>query len=714
LIVAARGSEDLQILANVAQSVDFDFDKAWPSLDEATERLEFLRSLKHDRGFSKENRKKLIDAINSLHAILLAPSPILNNTPDLFKPEFKDRLLALTGQYIQFSVDAAPRKYDAEKEGFLLMVEDKLIKPIRGQPSLWGHHSLQITRYISEWDAALTTTRVAMSRADIPSAPVIGPAVAWTGNRSIVQPAPTHTAIQSHPNEAQRFNSVAPRVNYQFPQQGIREDMRFMPPAGNNVSNRQSDTTQLQEISGFPQSGQDQSVRLYPLATHRPTPIHPGSRPLNSQGGAWEKPSQPVQPVFPPNISQNVENGPPRQAPPDPRPEISRHPAYLPEMTKIYGEIPPPIKTEIESDDEFMEGFSSTPPKRPLSVDPDDPFSPKRQRTETGVHFMESDRDFKDRLDGLSKKRSIRRSLSRQEMYHEIAKEHDNDNRFLAENTPRGQENETAPTPILTNEDEVIILPRRAPIQRSKSRADEELEEELTPAIREMMTPIPREGSPDRDLWKLRPASVSTAAVSPTVQKPLPSHIRQPNAPIQMQLTFLPPGNNALGAKSPEFTEHAPKDVRLRFEHSPSAETVGLPTEKRREMLPMPKSANEMPGLMAIHDRMNKLRPIQQRDFYLLKRMELIANGSEWTKRARDGMIRLGRYFYLGPEEIDEASEYLHYLTGHEVIRPKTMIRLTCRPRNGEQPGENNHAWPDHTMVFLNGKSLITSMVQQI
>jgi hypothetical protein len=182
-----------------------------------------------------------------------------------------------------------------------------------------------------------------------------------------------------------------------------------------------------------------------------------------------------------------------------------------------------------------------------------------------------------------------------------------------------------------------------------------------------------------------------------------------------MQVALLPPGGNALGARSPElFVEtrsptSEPKVFTL--EHSPPVDSVEVKLCVKREMLPMPSSAAEMPGVMAIHERNNEARPVEARDFYVHKRTIIIAKGNEWAKPCKDGTIRLGRYFSLSQEEVEETKEYLRYIAGYEANRPKTMIRLTCRPRNGEASGQSKHAWPDSTMVFLNGKCLLTTLV---
>ena len=148
-----------------------------------------------------------------------------------------------------------------------------------------------------------------------------------------------------------------------------------------------------------------------------------------------------------------------------------------------------------------------------------------------------------------------------------------------------------------------------------------------------------------------------------------------------------------------------------RVEHSQPPESFNTKPHIRRQILPIPTSATEMPGIMSIHDRINRDRHVEAREFYVHKRTVTIAKGNEWSKPCRDGTIRLGRYFSLTQEEVDETKEYLRFITGHETLRPKTMIRLTCRPRNGEALGRKNHGWPENTMVFLNGKCLLTSTV---
>jgi hypothetical protein len=175
----------------------------------------------------------------------------------------------------------------------------------------------------------------------------------------------------------------------------------------------------------------------------------------------------------------------------------------------------------------------------------------------------------------------------------------------------------------------------------------------------------------------------------------------------------LPPGGNALGAQSPEYSgDQSVLDFPLpRLEHSVPAESVEMRSSAQRQMFPLPTKSMEMPALMTLHDRFNHSRPVEDQDFYIHKRSVAIAMGNERTKPCKDGTIRLGRYFSLTLEEIEEMKEYLRFLCGHEATRPKTMIRLTCRPRNGELPGQCNHAWPDNTMVFLNGKCLLTTLV---
>jgi hypothetical protein len=130
-------------------------------------------------------------------------------------------------------------------------------------------------------------------------------------------------------------------------------------------------------------------------------------------------------------------------------------------------------------------------------------------------------------------------------------------------------------------------------------------------------------------------------------------------------------------------------------------------------LLPLPTNASDMPRIMNLHDQYNNSRQVQAREFYIHKRTATVAKGSEWTRTGRDGTIRLARYFSLTQEEVDEAKEYVRFITGHESIRPKSMIRLTCRQRNGVPNVQSPHAWPDNAMVFLNGKCLPTTRVSQ-
>jgi hypothetical protein len=399
---------------------------------------------------------------------------------------------------------------------------------------------------------------------------------------------------------------------------------------------------------------------------------------------------------------------------------IHRHPAYSPEMCEVHGDIPVPVKIEVEErgDEHNSPFFLQSPPKRPISVGSNEELVLKRKKTENGMQRVALEKSQNSIPKPLAHKDPMERPLSREEMrYLEVAKEHEEDARFLdneAKVLDDHDHDHIPATPILIDND--MPLPRR-PLRRSMSRSDIAVVEDLTPAIRELMSPAPRESSPDRGRWgALSPIPQPQESIQ--VRHNVPSHIRPIGSVSRAQVQFLPPGANALGAKSPElFIEEHPLGKDLpppRLEHTPPADSYDMKPVIQRQMLPIPTSASDMPGVMTIHDRLNNTRHVEGRDFYIHKRTVAIAKGSEWANPCRDGTIRLGRYFSLTQEEVEETKEYLRFMAGHETTRPKTMIRLTCRPRNGEPSGQNSHAWPENTMVFLNGKSLLTTMVFNI
>jgi hypothetical protein len=398
---------------------------------------------------------------------------------------------------------------------------------------------------------------------------------------------------------------------------------------------------------------------------------------------------------------------------------IPRHPAYSPEMAEIHGTPLPVVKIEDEDydsdDDDDDLVLSSSPMKRPISVNSNDNVNLKRKRTENGVQHVQATPSDGNNLN--TDDTEIPRPLSRQEiMYQAVAKEHEEDARFLADNAEPEldqYENEMASTPVLN--DTAAPVPRRG-LRRSMSRSDIAVVEDLTPAIREMMSPAPRESSPDRERW--RTSSPPLRQTSVVRREGAPSHIRsiggQPRSQLAVMPPVLPPGGNALGASSPEYSGELPAGINFsvpRLEHSPAVEDFEFRAPLQRQILPLPTSSTEMPALMAMHDRYNRSRHVETQEFYIHKRTVAIAKGNESTKTCKDGTIRLGRYFSLTQEEIEETKEYMRFLCAHEASRPKTMIRLTCRPLNGEPSSQSDHAWPDNTMVFLNGKCLLTTMV---
>ena len=380
------------------------------------------------------------------------------------------------------------------------------------------------------------------------------------------------------------------------------------------------------------------------------------------------------------------------------------------------------VKMEEVGDNEYDRDADITDdiPKRPLSVGSNEDLMLKRKRTNEGMQSITHER-----------------SPSREQMYEELAKEHVADQQYLSNDAAQVEGDTLATTPIQPNDDDVTILPRRPPLRRSKSRAQIGLEEDLTPGLRELMSPKPfmrdltspppREGSPDRMLWrKMSPPmggykDIATPPVAPKAysqivpKRPppprrIPSHIRTINSTV-VSPTVVPPGGNALGAHSPEYLSDDQPERPI-FEHiRPLEECDDVKPTVKRTVLPLPTSGSEMPRLMTLHDEFNQTRHVESRDFYVHTRTALIANASEWSRTFTDGTITLGRFFNLTPEELNEIREYVKFMAGQETTGPKTMIRLVCRGKNGESGGPVNHAWPENTTVILNGKNLMTSMV---
>ena len=389
-------SEDLNTLANAAQSVDFNWEKAWPKLDHATDRLEHIKTLRTDRGLSKENRKQLVTAVNSLHTLLVAPSSILDNTPDLYKDEFKNRATALTTAYLQFSLDVVPKKDDAEKVSYLQMLLDKLIKPIREQPSLWGPHSLQITTAASRWDEVRKSVKSdktddlnpsAISTDEMKTATVPQPIYHPPGpqphyhqqNHPYIPDAP-HPMYPPHGYHPANYGMVPAGHNYGYPNQAYPA---WIPPT--TPFDPRAPRAPISYPAQYPgeQHAYHNSIsqRYVPPevertnasapAPHRPSPLTPTKQ--FQHEGISETSQSPVSDVM--DITTNQSPLPLRRPKPStpsaraaahPRTDpsqhlndaakvladIRRHPAYSPEMCEVHGYIPTIVKVEVEESDE--------------------------------------------------------------------------------------------------------------------------------------------------------------------------------------------------------------------------------------------------------------------------------------------------------------------------------------------------------------------------
>ena len=563
---------DLNTLANAAQSVDFNFEQAWPKLDQARERLAHLRTLQTDRSLSKENVEQLINAINSFHVFLVAPSSILDNTPDLYKDEFKNRATALTGEYLQFCLDVAPKKDESEKDQYLQMLLEKLIKPIREQPSLWGAHSLQITRPVANWEELRNTV-------PRPGLPPPHLAAGGTNDRSNFGPPPIAPAYSPseypHQYPPPQFHNTPPHHGYaphpyyqpnhivqpgyhytsnaehphppNHPPSNVFEVQQPYPhPYPDQYQNRTLGQHVLPPPTpGYPQYMPAPNQIPPPIHTHRPTlmtsnnPPQDVDAPMQTSNDAHSVSSplhrpKPVNLTIPSRNNKFSRPQPNRQMQEhvNPMANIRRHPSYAPEMQEIHGKILETVNTEGDNDVNHL-NVLRTPPKRPISVGSNDDVTSKRKRTDNGMERVQ-----------------VNRPLSREEIrYQAVAKNHEEDARLLTNGSQTTTADDITTTPILIDDD--VPLPRR-PMKRSMSRADVSVVEHLTPAIRELMSPTLRERSPERERWQ---ASSPPPQGQETVPRPhgIPSHIRSANAASGSQVALLPPGGNALGARSPEY-----------------------------------------------------------------------------------------------------------------------------------------------------------------
>lgn len=321
------------------------------------------------------------------------------------------------------------------------------------------------------------------------------------------------------------------------------------------------------------------------------------------------------------------------------------------------------------------DNFLPPPPKRPVSVGSDDYFSHEHKRM---------------------KKDAIRRPLSREEMYDKVAKEHEEDARFLIKCSTLSAEDSNLPPGAILAEDDTLL----PCIERPLSRSDNNLAKVLTPAIGQLMNSCPRETSPNRTGWRRQGQLPFQQSIPLRV---VPSHIRTLDGAV------LPPSVNTLGVPENMGKEHLDAAHPL-LEHSPHAYTTHTKPTGQSPKLLFPTNA-DIPERMAIHENMNSQRPVTARDFYVLRRTVAIAEGGDRSRPSKDGTIRLSQEFFLTNEELDEMNEYWRFLTGHETFRRKTMVRFTCRPQKGGEFGQKNHAWPENVILHLNGTCLQTSMV---
>jgi len=708
---------------NAAQSLEFNFQNGWPQLDQVSERLRHLKSLQTFRGLSKENHKQLAEAVNTFHVILLVPHSILRHIPGIYKDEFKNRAVKLAGEYLQFCLDVMPKKDVNDKDQFLEMIREKLLKPIQEQPGLWGPHSLQITDVVAQLEDIWTTVLSRRANLVHPNVLPTGPSGGSPNTGLPVPPnsdQPPHYPYYSQPPDVYQADSNPFLGQGRQPSLPAEQDLL---PAGRVTPGRLVDSSD--------------PIQLVP----RPHTVPPVERrTLRGRGvKPYKEPKEPKFAISPRDLlahrretqletEEVMEQAPPRLQRPVPRPlteannpaaesaqnknirrvqrieaaeaairRIERHPLYAPEMQEAYGKFGPPVKMgekdlsdSSQADDDVDPVYSSSPKRHmqpDLSDNVDDSHG-KRKRTENGFQTLSN--------------YAPRRPLTPEEARRRaVATEHKEDIQFLNEPpVVNRDENDIAPTQVLVTDPPPS--PRRG-MHRSPSRSSVIVTENLTPEVRDLLSPIPRESSPP---WRYPDP--------PQPPRKIPSHIRQTNYMEKALMRFRSPGVNALGAKSPEaipISEELPSDLSVRaFQHEPPVDAFEG-TENDSPILPMPTDSSEMPDLMRIHNGRNSSRPVRSRFFYLFKRSVAAAQCDEWHRTRHDGTITLTRYFLLSQEEIDETKEYLRLLIGLDATGPKTMVRLVCRPRNGGGLADNGHAWPENTMLALNGKYLLPSQV---
>jgi hypothetical protein len=739
---------DLNTLANAAKDAGFDYEKAWPTLDEAGQRLAEIRTLVKNRVLNKTNRTLLANAIDALHKLLIDPSSLLADTPDMFQNEFRKRAMTLTTQYLEFSLDVLP-KTGPEKDQYLDMLLDKLINPVRGQPNLWGQYSLLMTESVKRFEnLRMSVTRPQDRTEPEPTIPQDrtepeptlpqdrrGPEPTLPQDRR--GPEPTLPQDRRGPEPTIPPIPLYPGYHPQFPPQsqnvqpGYPPHPQYYPPTydrplylpGNEQPQGRTDYRFSREFY-VPQPYQKSG----PQQQYRPPPSGLGGLQSTTVLNKPVPPARALLPVYRPTPRpfktpfSNEEDAEERRLMALARRElrgIRRHPArQMQTRTEVDNDNFSESEKVRRNEDMDVE-ITNESPKRPLSVGSNEDLALKRKRTDEGIQPV-----------------THKRSLSREQSYQEVAKQHAADEQYLSKGAVQLEEHQhnpspnqhnpnPAPTPIQTDDDR-MTLPRGPPL-RTRSRAQVGLEEILTPRLerllspdptRHMSAPPPRERSPDRDGWRRNHHLVVHRDIASTPPEPRgPFHISN-------RVSVIPPGGNALGARSPELLPHEQAE-RPAFEHIRPLE--GYDEVKAivpRPVLRIPANASEtqrlflnasnMPRFMTQHDKIYQRRHVQRREFYVHTRTALIAKASSLSHKHEDGRITFGRYFNLTREELYEIHQYVKFMGGQESTGPRTMIRLVFRETNGENRDPFKHSWPENSTVILNGRYLMTSMVRNI
>lgn len=323
---------------------------------------------------------------------------------------------------------------------------------------------------------------------------------------------------------------------------------------------------------------------------------------------------------------------------------------------------------------------SRKPPKRPLSANSND-GAPKRKKTDQGTQHIPS----QDPAPEPSTPRPASPALplgQNNARYYTVAQEQEQDAQFLTEDDqPMTDVVVDVPrTPVLPNEDSPPPPPDR-PRGKAMSPAHRNLADVLTPHFQNLRTQAGMENG-----------------------QAIPPHIRIPGQ-------VLPPGGNAVGAQTPN---NVPDRTYPKIRHTKATAAVNIDQNSRREVVPLPNSTTQLLQIMEIHNQLNRARHVEAREFYFHKRTAVVANVSAENQRSPDGTIRLNRYFSLTQDAIRETKEYLKHITGRAAHGSKTMLRLTCISHGNGGPNKNCHAWPEGIIIQVNGKRLLTSMVNSL